>query len=138
MRGELSEWPATVLHLRGMQDYVWRSGVLCGLSQSPKPKEGSDVEQRFAYGFTLAKKLGFVKDGDTVVLAYGWQSGMSSLTNFKMTTVTPESTKVTRAPTSPRLPPLSLLLCSKIALSGDCKLSVEIIRDAHRIRAGIF
>ena len=76
--------------------------MLCGLSQSPKPKEGSDVEQRFAYGFTLAKKLGFVKDGDTVVLAYGWQSGMSSLTNFKMTTVTPESTKVARAPTSPR------------------------------------
>ena len=78
--------------------------MLCGLSQNPKPKEGSDVEQRFAYGFTLAKKLGFVKDGDTVVLAYGWQSGMSSLTNFKMTTVTPESTKVARAEPAPAQP----------------------------------
>ena len=43
-----------------------------------------------------------------MVLAYGWQSGMSSLTNFKMTTVTPESTKVPRIPPSSRRPNPSL------------------------------
>ena len=44
----------------------------------------ADEDHRFAYALELAKKLGLVVSGDTVALAHGHMSGISSLTSFRM------------------------------------------------------
>ena len=50
----------------------------------PHPFQPADEDHRFAYALELAKKLGLVVSGDTVALAHGHMSGISSLTSFRM------------------------------------------------------
>eukprot|EP00308_Calcidiscus_leptoporus_P021322 CAMPEP_0119350984 /NCGR_PEP_ID=MMETSP1334-20130426/239_1 /TAXON_ID=127549 /ORGANISM="Calcidiscus leptoporus, Strain RCC1130" /LENGTH=663 /DNA_ID=CAMNT_0007363681 /DNA_START=74 /DNA_END=2062 /DNA_ORIENTATION=+ len=52
-----------------------------------KPADGLDVEARFEFAMQIAKKLGLAQEGDTAIFAYGWQTGVASLANFKMVTV---------------------------------------------------
>jgi len=52
-----------------------------------KPQTGSDVEDRFHFALNIAMKEGLCKKGDNVALAYGKQSGVASLTDFRMAVV---------------------------------------------------
>ena len=56
-----------------------------------------------------------------VLLAYGWQSGVSSLTNFKLSTVSPQSTE----PKAVKLTPLSVL--EKVDFSRAYEMSSRVI-----------
>lgn len=50
------------------------------------PHEGkpNDEDFRFALAITTAKEMGLLKSGDSVVLAHGSKSGISSLSSFRM------------------------------------------------------
>ena len=50
----------------------------------PHPREESDEDCRFAYGLKLARSVGLVQSGDTVLLAHGAKSGTSSLASFRI------------------------------------------------------
>jgi len=52
-----------------------------------KQADGEDVPARFAYAMNIAKALALAAEGDTVCFAYGWQTGVASLANFRMVTV---------------------------------------------------
>jgi len=71
-------------------------GAACNLHRGcvpfhyPRPDEPFDTDTRFAHALELAKKVGMIKSGDSVVLAHGSKaSGTStagSLTHFLMAT----------------------------------------------------
>jgi len=71
-----------------------------------KPAEGEDVEARFHYAMTVAQDIGLAQLGDTVAFAYGWQTGVASLANFRLITV---GSQLSRAITIP--PPALMELC---------------------------
>jgi len=50
----------------------------------PKPESGDDIEKRIDFGIELAFANGFCKKGDPIVVAWGWRSGVASLTSFRM------------------------------------------------------
>jgi len=74
-----------------------------------KPTDGSeDTTARFIFGMEIATRTGLVKPGDTVALAYAWQSGVSSLTNFRIVKVG-DDIDIEGRPEQPYMTPDSLM-----------------------------
>ena len=84
-------------------------GCMPFLYGTPKPTDGSaDVEARFHFGIKKALDVGLCQKGDTVALAYGSQTGVASLTNFRMAVVG-EDFDIDMPPSRPLSTPPKLL-----------------------------
>ena len=83
-------------------------GCMPYLYGGSKPASGSDVEARFRFALKIAMEQGLCKKGDNVALAYGKQSGVSSLTDFRMAVVG-QDIDVSESPTKPLETPPALL-----------------------------
>ena len=83
-------------------------GCMPYLYGGSKPASGSDVEARFRFALKIAMEQGLCKKGDNVALAYGKQSGVSSLTDFRMAVVG-QDIDVSESPTKRLKSPQALL-----------------------------
>ena len=99
-------------------------GAACNLHRGCIPihydkekSETDDLTDRFLFGIQQAIKMGLCAQGDNVALSWGWRSGMSSLTNFRMAVVG-QDIDISGPPAKPYAPPEALLkLCQIVPQS---------------------
>jgi len=113
-------------------------GAACNLHRGCVPihydkekKPTDDLTDRFIFAVQAGIRMGLCKEGDNVALAWGWQSGKSSLTNFRIAVVGQEL-NISGPPDQPYQPPESLLKLCQIVPTYEPKPAPVAGPISHR------